>query len=225
MTIVAHTNVVKVVTWVKKDSLSHLLMSAPVDQTVLLWAEKSCWGCGVYSVGSSGTNFAVPLGIRCWWSGLQSLQIKKMKWKNQQISQERNRNQQLGLTRTPLVTFSGHTEIICSLLWSDSEEICSASLDHVVRVWDIEHRGLKPTLTGNKVFNCSLHSPHCKCLTPGSTDRCVRLWGPWTNDGSLVLLSFTSPTGWVTSVVSYPWTAAEFSLFRWHCKTVGNKKL
>lgn len=228
MTIVGHTNVVKDVTWVKKDSLSCLLVSAPVDQTVVLWdqneerskvqAPHCCRNhAGVVDFiawVAQELNLAVPLGIRCWRSGLQSLKMKKMKWKNQQISQERNRNQHLGLTRTPLVTFSGHTETVCSLLWSDAEEFCSVSWDHAVKGWDIEHGGLKSTLTGNKVFNCSPYSPLCKRLAPGSTGRHVRLWGPWTIDGSLVLLSFTSPANWVTSVVSYPWTAAEFRLIR-----------
>ncbi|XP_043965100.1 ribosome biogenesis protein wdr12 [Gambusia affinis] len=183
-TVAGHSDVVKDVAWVKRDGLTSLLLTASLvtRPAVIAHLRRTAAVLIHCCRGHTGSVDAIstdPTGSKfCSGSWDKMLKI----WYHK-----------MALKLTP-------DGIVSSVLWCDSEEVCSASWDHTIRLWDVEAGVMKTTLSGSKVFNCISYSPLCRRLASASTDRHIRLWDPRTTDGTLVLLSLTSHTGWVTAV-------------------------
>jgi len=103
------------------------------------------------------------------------------------------------VTRTPIMTLAGHKEGISGVTWLNSKtEICSASWDHTIKIWDTELGGMKQELVGNKSFFDVSYSNQSKLLITAAAERTLRLYDPRSKDGTLVKSAYTSHTGWVT---------------------------
>ena len=103
------------------------------------------------------------------------------------------------VTRTPMMTLAGHKEGISGVVWMDNKtEVCTASWDHTIKIWDTELGGMKQELVGNKSFFDVAYSKQSKLLITAAAERSLRLYDPRSTDGLLVKSAYTSHTGWVT---------------------------
>ncbi len=105
------------------------------------------------------------------------------------------------VTRTPITTLAGHKEGISGVAFTEQEgEVCTASWDHTIRIWDFEMGGMKTELVGNKSFFGLAYSPLNRTVIAASADRTIRLYDPRSKEGVIVKSQFTSHEGWVTCV-------------------------
>ena len=138
-------------------------------------------------------------------------------WSGNMVSETENdgesaakRSKGGGVTRTPMQTLGGHKEAVSGLVWMDSDTLASASMDHTIKLWDVELGGLKHEMVGNKAFFSVSHNPLSGSLLASSADRSVRMYDPRSGAEQIVTSVFTSHTGWVSRVT---WARGSENLF------------
>lgn len=203
-----HTNVVKQVAWVNKEDPSQGFVSVSHDLTAILYKWQAGTNSiepqtifrghakGVDSVGVSPNSENIATGgwdtyLKIW--SLSSDDDGEPAQKKFKGTQEIN-------WRTPLHTLEGHKENISSVEWIDNSLICSVSMDHTIKFWDAELKGIKNEIVGEKAYLSASWSPLSNTLIASSADRHIRLYDPRTLEGSVVKTTFTSHSGWVSSV-------------------------
>src|SRR5690606_28414049 len=84
----------------------------------------------------------------------------------------------------PSVTLLGHHDVVTRVEWLDDNTLVSSSMDHSLRIWDVESGANIRTLNGN----VSIHTLHENRLNglvvTGHGDRTVRLWDTRTHDSN-----------------------------------------
>nr|ACO15664.1 WD repeat-containing protein 12 [Caligus clemensi] len=98
----------------------------------------------------------------------------------------------------PLLTLAGHKEAVSSLAFASEDTLLSASWDHTIKLWDLSISGMKSELVGNKsFFDISFKDNN---VLAASADRFARIYDARSKASSIVSSTFTSHSGWVTSV-------------------------
>ena len=218
LVIPGHNQPVKTVAWINKDTF----VSGGGDQVVnmLRWSEESnsvemvncCRGHerSVECVGVAGGGAVFSTGgwdntVKIWSGNMVGEEGK-----SEAGESAAKRSKGGGVTRTPLQTLGGHKEAVSGLAWMEANTLASASMDHTIKLWDVELGGLKHEIVGNKAFFSLSHNPISGSLLASSADRSVRMYDPRTGAEQIVTSVFTSHTGWVSKVT---WCQGSDNLF------------
>ncbi|XP_070566027.1 ribosome biogenesis protein wdr12-like [Ptychodera flava] len=220
VTMTQHTEPVKAVAWINRDEAVSHMVSGSHDQTLLIWEWNSelnkvtclysCRGharsVDCVAVDSSCTRFCSGSFDKMLkiWSASTDDTSEDTEDTDVKSRKRKRTDEWKPITRTPLMTLEGHKEAISSVLWSDVNEVCTASWDHTIKLWDVQEGVHKKTLTGTKAILSISYSTMSQLIASGSVDRHVRLWDPRVEDGAVVKCSLSNHQGWVTSVAWSP---------------------
>ncbi|CAH2005238.1 unnamed protein product [Acanthoscelides obtectus] len=215
-----HSDIVKAVRWLDVQRPESGFISVSHDRTGILWQYEAETNTakpvvtlrgherGIDSVAVSPNAQRIATGgwdtnLKIWSTGDDD--------SSGEPAQKRSRGSGSGPpVKTPIHTLKGHKETISSCQWIDNASICTASMDHTIKIWDTELCGIKNEAVGQKAFLDASWSDLTKTLLTASADRHVRLYDPRAQEGAVCKVTFTSHVMWVTSV---KWSEYDEHLF------------
>lgn len=216
MTIPGHSAPVKCVRWISVDGSDCRFISGSHDQTIFLWQwnrDRNEVDCIHACRGHAGSVDCLAVDSTkqrfCSGSWDKMLKIWSAEFtqddKDDEADDENPRKKKKTSgkkvqTRVPILTLSGHNEGVSAASWIGDNEICTSSWDHTIRLWDITQATQKSLLQGTKAFFDVSYSHLNKMIITASCDRHIRLWDPRASDGAIVKCTYSSHTGWVSSV-------------------------
>nr|CAI5853752.1 unnamed protein product [Callosobruchus analis] len=215
-----HSNIVKSVCWLDVQQPGSGFVSVSHDLTGILWhfdpetssakaiAQMRGHECGIDSVAVSPNTLKIATGgwdrnLKIWSSTVDDDN-------NDEPPQKQSRGVNGIPVKIPLHTLQGHKESISSCQWVDNATVCTASMDHTIKIWDTELCGIKSEVVGQKAFLDVSWSNLSKTILTASADRYVRLYDPRSQEGTLCKVTFTSHSLWVSSVM---WSNYDEHLF------------
>ncbi|KAF2893661.1 hypothetical protein ILUMI_12516 [Ignelater luminosus] len=207
-----HTNIVKAVCWLKQGDPSGGFVTVSHDLTGIIWKWEPSeeqpkpvtvlrgHERGIDAVGVSSNSERLATGgwdtyLKLWSASLDVEDCYEPFHKKIRGVQGK-----ATIARTPLHTLKGHKESIVAIQWSESDTICTASMDHTLKLWDAELCGLRNEVVAEKAFLGASWSPLSRTIITCSADRHIRLYDPRSTEGSVCKTLFTSHTLWVSAV-------------------------
>lgn len=142
-----HKNVVKCVSWLDQNDPSKGFVSVSHDLVGIIWSwepgtvdvvpKVALRGHerGIDSVGVSPNAAKIATGgwdtnLKIWQASLED--------ETGEPAHKKSKGGRDLLIRTPLNTLKGHKEAISSINWVDNYVVSTASMDHTIKLWDVE---------------------------------------------------------------------------------------
>lgn len=125
-------------------------------------------------------------------------------------SRSEKKKEALDSASTQLAAFTGHSQKVEGVAWTDLATIYSASYDHTVRSWDVSTAACTAVLPTGHAALCVDSRPDTSVVISGHSDFKVRLWDPRSLEGTRVSSTFSSHKNMVSVCAWRPSHAHQF---------------
>uniref|UniRef100_A0A023GK11 Ribosome biogenesis protein WDR12 homolog n=1 Tax=Amblyomma triste TaxID=251400 RepID=A0A023GK11_AMBTT len=212
-----HVGPVKSVKWISVGESLCTFVSTSIDETAMLWqwnretnAVESVQVCrgharSVDCVDVSWDESSFATGsydhmLKVWSADPNTTDHDEAHDESEGSRKKQKTAENKARTRVPILTLSGHHEAITGVQWTDSKEVATCSMDHTLRLWDVDLGGMKTQLVGSKAFLDISYSKLSNQIVSAHTDKHVRLWDVRLKEGAMVKCTYSAHLGWVSSV-------------------------